>query len=81
MKPKATKKGFIFNIKTQTKWQRKKSKKQITLDAIGKGAREVYLEQNPHGYSQTHKVHKSKKSYNRQKNKKSFDDCSLCVIS
>lgn len=46
-----------------------KNKIQQTIDAIGNGARLVYLEKNPHGYSVITKVHKSSKQYSR-KNKK-----------
>ena len=50
----------------------KKNKKQIMIDAMGNGAREVYLEKHPHGFASVNKVHKSKKAYNR-KVKVSFD--------
>jgi hypothetical protein len=46
-----------------------KNKINITINAIGNGARMVYLEKNPHGYSAVIKVHKSSKQYSR-KNKK-----------
>lgn len=46
-----------------------KNKVRLTIDAIGNGARLVYLEKNPHGYSAVIKVHKSSKQYSR-KNKK-----------
>lgn len=46
-----------------------KNKFRLTIDAIGNGARLVYLEKNPHGYSAMTKVHKSSKQYSR-KNKK-----------
>lgn len=46
-----------------------KNKFKSTIDAIGNGARIVYLEKNPHGYSAVTKVHKSSKQYSR-KNKK-----------
>lgn len=46
-----------------------KNKININLNAIGNGARLVYLEKNPHGYSAVTKVHKSSKQYSR-KNKK-----------
>jgi hypothetical protein len=44
----------------------KKQKTKILINALGNGAREVYLEKNPHGFSANHKVHTSKKSYNRK---------------
>jgi hypothetical protein len=44
----------------------KKNKKQIMLNALGNGAREVYLEKNPHGFASVNKVHKSKKAYDRK---------------
>ena len=47
-----------------------KNKINITINAIGYGARIVYLEKNPHGFSSVTKVHKSSKQYSR-KNKKS----------
>ncbi len=49
----------------------------ITLDyekIMGKAAREEYLEQNPHGFKWTRKVHKNKKKYNRKGKKgRNFD--------
>lgn len=44
-------------------------KKKDYIDALGKGAREAYLEQNPHGFAKVKKIHKSKKAYDRKKNK------------
>jgi hypothetical protein len=46
---------------------------KVTINAIGKGCREVYLQNNPHGFSATNKVHVSKKSYNRRKEKYAKD--------
>jgi hypothetical protein len=46
-----------------------KNKLKLTIDAMGNGAREVYLERNPHGFASVNKVHKSDKRYSR-KNKK-----------
>lgn len=43
-----------------------KTKNKTTIDAIGNGAREVYLEKHPHGFASINKVHKSKKSYDRK---------------
>jgi hypothetical protein len=48
-----------------------KNKLKVTIDAIGNGARLVYLENNPHGFVSVTKVHKSSKQYSRKnKNKK-----------
>ena len=44
----------ILNIKTS----KEKLYKQID-NALGKGARECYLEQNPHGFTRVTKVHKN----------------------
>jgi len=44
----------------------KKTKKQVLIAALGNGAREVYLEKNPHGFASVNKVHKSKKAYDRK---------------
>jgi len=46
-----------------------KNKLKLTIDAIGNGVREIYLERNPHGFTSVNKVHKSDKQYSR-KNKK-----------
>ena len=43
-----------------------KNKTKIIIDALGNGARLVYLEKNPHGYSTSTKIHKSVKQYNRK---------------
>lgn len=52
---------------------KKKDKKEVLIDALGKGAREVYLTENPHGFKVVKKVHKSKKTYNRKsKHKKKY---------
>jgi hypothetical protein len=48
---------------------KKEKKIKTTIDAIGNGARLVYLDKNPHGYSSVTKIHKSNKQYSR-KNKK-----------
>ena len=55
--------------------KKKKIKVDIDLDAaLGKGSREQYLEENPHGYKSVTKVHKSKKKYSRKpKHKKNHD--------
>ncbi len=47
----------------------KKNKKQLMIDAMGNGAREVYLSKHPHGFASVTKVHKSGKKYIRQKEK------------
>ena len=42
-------------------------KANVDLDkALGKGAREQSLAENPHGFAQVKKVHKSKKNYTRK---------------
>jgi len=51
-----------------------KKKIKITIDAIGKGARLVYLEKNPHGFSSVTKVHKSNKQYTRKNKKNEIQD-------
>jgi hypothetical protein len=50
----------------------KNKKLKTTLNAIGAGARLVYLEQHPHGFSAVNKIHKSKKSYNRKEKPNNF---------
>lgn len=50
-----------------------KNKLQLTLNAIGNGARLVYLEKNPHGYSAVTKVHKSSKQYSRKNKKQVYE--------
>jgi len=40
---------------------KKKDKKEVLIDALGKGAREEYLTDNPHGFKAVKKVHKSKR--------------------
>ena len=45
---------------------KKKDKKTLLIDALGKGAREEYLTENPHGFKSVKKVHKSKKTYSRK---------------
>lgn len=40
--------------------------KKLQMKVMGKIAREEYIEKNPHGFSQMHKVHKSKKHYSRK---------------
>jgi len=56
---------------------KKKDKKEVLIDALGKGAREEYLTDNPHGFKHgfkaVKKVHKSKKTYSRKsKHKKKY---------
>lgn len=36
---------------------------------MGRAAREDYLEQNPHGFKRTKKIHKNKKKYSRKEKK------------
>lgn len=45
---------------------------KITINALGKGTRLLYLENHPHGYVSVKKIHKSKKQYSR-KNKKNYE--------
>jgi len=45
----------------------KKQKENLLITGLGKGAREEYLEDNPHGFKKVHKVHKSKKTYSRKR--------------
>jgi hypothetical protein len=40
---------------------------------MGRIAREQYLEDNPHGFKRTKKVHKNKKKYSRKGKGKSRD--------
>ncbi len=46
--------------------KKRTKKRELTINAIGKGAREVYLERNPHGFASVNKVHKSDKEYSRK---------------
>lgn len=48
--------------KKKTTMKRTKKSKRAMLAAVGKANREVYIEQNPHGFASVHKVHKSKKN-------------------
>lgn len=50
----------------------KKNNKQLLVDALGKGYREQYLEDNPHGFRRVNKIHKSKKKYNRKRYVKDY---------
>tara|TARA_R110001592_G_scaffold329339_1_gene611091 strand:+ start:6797 stop:6982 length:186 start_codon:yes stop_codon:yes gene_type:complete len=43
-----------------------KDKKDRLIKGLGKGARDSYLDDNPHGFKATKKVHKSKKKYTRK---------------
>lgn len=36
------------------------------VNSLGNGAREAYLEMNPHGFSSVNKVHKNSKKYSRK---------------
>jgi hypothetical protein len=45
---------------------KKKTKTQVLVDSMGSGAREAYLQMNPHGFSAVNKVHKNKKKYCRK---------------
>jgi len=56
------------------KRRRKNIKVVVDLDkALGNGARQQYLENNPHGYNRVNKIHKSKKAYNRKTKNRSCD--------
>lgn len=57
--------------KTKRKLKRIKLNVDI-VNAMGKGHREQYLEQNPHGYKSVRKVHKNKKKYTRKGKYKNF---------
>jgi hypothetical protein len=50
----------------------KNKKIKILIDSLGNGAREAYLEMNPHGFSAVNKVHKNSKKYDRKKSVKDF---------
>lgn len=53
--------------------KRKLKSIQVKVDieaALGKGHREQYLEENPHGFKSVRKVHKSKKAYSRKQKHK-----------
>ena len=52
-------------MKTPNDKKRAKRAKMI-VDSMGAGARAVYLEKHPHGFAANHKVHTSKKTYNRR---------------
>jgi hypothetical protein len=59
---------FCINFEYQKKNTMKPSKNtKKMISALGAGARMVYLEQHPHGFSINHKVHVSKKTYKRLK--------------
>lgn len=45
---------------------KKKDKKKLLIDSLGKGAREAYIQMNPHGFTAVNKVHKNAKKYNRK---------------
>ncbi len=44
----------------------KNNKMKLLVKSLGNGAREAYLELNPHGFSCVNKVHKNSKKYNRK---------------
>ena len=49
----------------------------VTVDldkALGAAHRNQYLEENPHGFAKTNRIHKNKKKYSRkQKHKNAYD--------
>jgi hypothetical protein len=51
-----------------------KEKIKSTIDAFGNGARLVYLEKNPHGFSSVTKVHKTNKQYSRKNKRNEVQD-------
>lgn len=44
----------------------KNKKIKILINSLGNGAREAYLEMNPHGFYSVNKVHKNAKKYSRK---------------
>ncbi len=44
----------------------KNKKIKNLVNSLGNGARESYIELNPHGFSCVNKVHKNSKKYNRK---------------
>lgn len=44
----------------------KNKKIKNLVNSLGNGAREAYLEMNPHGFTCVNKVHKNTKKYNRK---------------
>lgn len=44
----------------------KNKKIKNLVNSLGNGAREAYLEMNPHGFASVNKVHKNAKKYNRK---------------
>lgn len=48
----------------------KTQNKKSLLSALGKAAREVYLNDNPHGFSKGSTTSKNKKKYTRKKKHK-----------
>lgn len=51
----------------------KNKKVNLLVNSLGNGAREAYLELNPHGFSSVNKVHKNTKKYDRKKQKNYLD--------
>lgn len=51
----------------------KNKKIKNLVNSLGNGAREAYIEMNPHGFSCVNKVHKSAKKYDRKKTKNVID--------
>ena len=53
--------------KRKSKRKLKTIKVKIDLDkALGRAHREAYLDENPHGFRASQKIHKSKNAYNRK---------------
>lgn len=44
----------------------KNKKIKNLVNSLGNGAREAYLEMNPHGFTCVNKIHKNAKKYNRK---------------
>ena len=48
---------------------KRKDKRTLLVDSLGRGHREQYIEDNPHGFKSVNKKHKNKKKYNRKREK------------
>ncbi len=55
---------------------KKKTKKKVKIDLLGKLVRDEYLENNPNGYKSIKKIHRSKKVYDR----KDKDSCGCFIF-
>lgn len=62
--------------KNKNKSKRKLKALSVVINlekALGKGHREAYIEENPHGFKASKKIHKNKNAYSRKsKHKKSW---------